>query len=174
MPGAACKLCTSGGEIGTSLPRPPRLLCPPFRPAARASSGVHSCAVPFSWAARPPLLAISRCFSRLIEANPRRSLRVPSTVPSWSFNNMVFGREVPSSNETTSRIEKPNFKVCASGRGSRVVRLSTGVVRSITLWSPHPVMRNPTLRPIGRVNRIGLRKTPHALRLDRHDRREGR
>src|SRR5687768_9641539 len=59
-------------------PRPPRLICPPLRPATRASSGVHSCAVPFSCAARPPLLAISRCFSGDIEANPRRSFR-PST-----------------------------------------------------------------------------------------------
>lgn len=64
----------------TRRPRPPRLICPPLRPAARASSAVHSCAVPFSCAARPPLLAISRCFSGDIEANPRRSLRTPSTV----------------------------------------------------------------------------------------------
>ncbi len=56
-------------------PRPPRLICPPFRPANRASSDVHSCAVPFRCAARPPLLAISRCFSGDIDANPRRSLR---------------------------------------------------------------------------------------------------
>lgn len=44
---------------------------PPFRPATRASSRDHSCAVPFAWAARPPLLAISfwRCGS--IDANPR-------------------------------------------------------------------------------------------------------
>jgi hypothetical protein len=39
--------------------------------------------VPFSCAARPPLLAISRCFSGDIDANPRRSLRpVSITVPS--------------------------------------------------------------------------------------------
>ncbi len=31
---------------------------PPLRPATRASSLVHSWAVPCSWAARPPLLAI--------------------------------------------------------------------------------------------------------------------
>ena len=67
-------------SAGTSRPRPPRLIWPPFRPAARASSAVHSCAVPFSCAARPPLLAISRCFSGDIDANPRRSLRTPSTV----------------------------------------------------------------------------------------------
>src|SRR5262245_9541511 len=60
-------------------PRPPRLTWPPLRPALRASSAVHSWAVPFSCAARPPLLAISRCFSGDIEANPRRSLRTPST-----------------------------------------------------------------------------------------------
>jgi hypothetical protein len=34
--------------------------CPPLRPASRASSDVNSWAVPFSWAARPPSLAISR------------------------------------------------------------------------------------------------------------------
>src|SRR5687767_8002381 len=66
-------------SVGTRRPRPPRLIWPPLRPAARASSAVHSCAVPFSCAARPPLLAISRCFSGDMEANPRRSLRTPST-----------------------------------------------------------------------------------------------
>lgn len=44
---------------------------PPFRPAWRASSEVNSCALPCSWAARPPLRAISRCFSRSIDAKPR-------------------------------------------------------------------------------------------------------
>src|SRR3954454_2645407 len=58
-------------------PRPPRLIWPPLRPALRASSDVHSCAVPFWCAARPPLLAISRCFSGDMEAKPRRSLRSP-------------------------------------------------------------------------------------------------
>src|SRR3990170_7777292 len=47
---------------------------PPLRPASRASSLVHSCAVPFWWAALPPLLAISRCLARSIDANPRSSL----------------------------------------------------------------------------------------------------
>jgi hypothetical protein len=69
---------TTGSTGGTiKRPRPPRLTCPPFRPAERASSAVHSWAVPFSCAARPPLLAISRCFSGDIDANPRRSLRSP-------------------------------------------------------------------------------------------------
>ena len=35
---------------------------------------------PFWWAARPPLLAISRCFSGDIDAKPRRSLRSPFTI----------------------------------------------------------------------------------------------
>lgn len=45
--------------------------CPPFLPAAAASSAVNWWAFPFSWAAVPPLLAISRCFVESIEANPR-------------------------------------------------------------------------------------------------------
>ena len=62
--GATPTVASSAGPMGgIRRPRPPRLICPPLRPAARASSGVHSCAVPFSCAARPPLLAISRCFS---------------------------------------------------------------------------------------------------------------
>src|SRR5579885_3216337 len=48
-----------------------RLIEPPLRPAAWASSLVHLCAVPRAWAALPPLLAISRFFSGLIDANPR-------------------------------------------------------------------------------------------------------
>ena len=73
-------LFTSDAEGVIRRPRPPRLIWPPLRPAARASSAVHSCAVPYSCAARPPLLAISRCFSGDIDANPRRSFRIPSTV----------------------------------------------------------------------------------------------
>ncbi len=67
------------GAVSIRRPRPPRLIWPPFRPAERASSEVHSCAVPFWCAARPPLLAISRCFSGDIEAKPRRSFRSPAT-----------------------------------------------------------------------------------------------
>ena len=44
---------------------------PPLRPAWRASSDDHSCAVPFSWAALPPRLAISFCRSGSIDAKPR-------------------------------------------------------------------------------------------------------
>src|SRR3989442_656452 len=73
--GAVAPLFISEATVGISRPRPPRLIWPPLRPAWPASSGVHSWAVPFSCAARPPLLAISRCFSADIDANPRRSLR---------------------------------------------------------------------------------------------------
>src|SRR6266700_7754609 len=48
-----------------------RLIEPPLRPATCASSLVHLCAVPSAWAAFPPLLAISRFFSGLIDAKPR-------------------------------------------------------------------------------------------------------
>ncbi len=48
-----------------------RLMEPPLRPAAWASSLVHLCAVPIACAAFPPLLAISRFFSALIDAKPR-------------------------------------------------------------------------------------------------------
>jgi len=78
-PAGAAVVSVDGGT--TSRPRPPRLTWPPFRPAFRASSAVHSWAVPFSCAALPPLLAISRCFSGDIDANPRRSLRSVFTAP---------------------------------------------------------------------------------------------
>lgn len=51
--------------------RPRPLAKPPLRPAAAASSGVNSWAVPFSCAALPPLLAISRCLTGSMDANPR-------------------------------------------------------------------------------------------------------
>src|SRR3954469_14429316 len=44
---------------------------PPLRPASTASSRSNSWALPLSWAARPPLLAISRCSSGSIAAKPR-------------------------------------------------------------------------------------------------------
>jgi len=43
----------------------------PFLPAWRASSTVHSCAVPFACTALPPLVASSCCRSLDIEAKPR-------------------------------------------------------------------------------------------------------
>jgi hypothetical protein len=55
--------------------RPPRDASPPFLPAILASSLVNSCAVPFWWAARPPLAAIARCAWGSIAANPRGVLR---------------------------------------------------------------------------------------------------
>src|SRR5215467_2682014 len=53
---------------------------PPFRPASRASLESNSCAVPLACAAFPPLLAISFCLSRSIDANPRL-LRVRTLPP---------------------------------------------------------------------------------------------
>src|SRR5438552_1198161 len=50
---------------------------PPLRPAFRASSESNSCAVPFACAAFPPLLAISRCLPRSIDAKPRLLRRPP-------------------------------------------------------------------------------------------------
>jgi hypothetical protein len=55
--------------------RPPRDASPPFLPAILASSLVNSCAVPFWWAARPPLAAIARWAWGSIAANPRGVLR---------------------------------------------------------------------------------------------------
>jgi len=55
--------------------RPPRDASPPFLPAILASSLVNSCAVPFWWAARPPLAAIARCAWGSIAANPRGVFR---------------------------------------------------------------------------------------------------
>ena len=46
LPSASEAGAASSGAI--SRPRPPRLTWPPFRPAHRPSSAVHSCAVPFS------------------------------------------------------------------------------------------------------------------------------
>src|SRR5262245_21122122 len=57
---------------------------PPLRPASRASLESNSCAVPFASAAFPPLLAISFCFSRSMDANPRL-LRVRAAVPPPGF-----------------------------------------------------------------------------------------
>src|SRR4051812_13433242 len=54
---------------------------PPLRPASRASSLVHSWAVPFWCAAFPPLLAISRCLAGSIDANPRSSFATVFLLP---------------------------------------------------------------------------------------------
>src|SRR5688572_10850401 len=70
------------------------LAMPPLRPASRASSLVHSWAVPFWCAALPPLLAISRCLARSIDAKPRSSLATvdPPPVPSPGFPALACGQ----------------------------------------------------------------------------------
>ena len=69
------------------------LAMPPLRPASRASSLVHSCAVPFWCAAFPPLLAISRCLARSIDANPRSSLATfASSRPGVTLVHKLRGR----------------------------------------------------------------------------------
>src|SRR5439155_14687184 len=70
-----------------------RLIEPPLRPAACASSLVHLCAVPWAWAAFPPLLAISRFFSVLIDAKPRPLPLLDGIVnpPFISFNTFFTG-----------------------------------------------------------------------------------
>jgi hypothetical protein len=50
---------------------------PPFLPASRASPEVNWCAVPFSCAAFPPILAISRCFSGVMAAKPLFAVLLP-------------------------------------------------------------------------------------------------
>ena len=74
-----------------------RLIEPPLRPAAWASSLVHLCAVPCAWAAFPPLLAISRFFSELIDAKPRPlplldGIVNPPLIKCLTFFNGIFPR----------------------------------------------------------------------------------
>src|SRR4051812_3063734 len=89
--------------------RPPRDASPPFLPAIRASSLVNSCAVPFWWAARPPLAAIARCAWGSIAANPRGvlrltpprastppSLRLPPIEPFPPFSELLFPKPTPA------------------------------------------------------------------------------
>src|SRR5688500_15895949 len=100
---------------GIRRPRPPRLIWPPLRPAFLASSAVHSWAVPFSCAARPPLLAISRCFSADIDANPRRSLRTPSTGSS-SVGRVPWGDAHEDSNATSDVPHQPESVFICNNR----------------------------------------------------------
>jgi hypothetical protein len=134
--GAALPLFTSVDAVCvTRRPRPPRLIWPPFRPALRASSGVHSCAVPFSWAARPPLLAISRCFSGDIDANPRRSFRTPST----AFL-LAFGRQRHC---TKARCPRQHMD-----RRAQVPKVAPEPARAAGRWAVCPAC-HPVLDPAG-------------------------
>jgi len=69
--------------------RPPRDASPPFLPAILASSLVNSCAVPFWWAARPPLAAIARCAWGSIAANPRGVFRPAPLLISTPLSPLV-------------------------------------------------------------------------------------
>lgn len=94
---------------------------PPFRPAFRASSDDHSCAVPFSWAARPPLLAISRCRMGSIDANPRRLFPVirPPASGLPKMRRQAGTRRRASVTEPAHRGELACHPVQTSGRSFR-------------------------------------------------------
>ncbi len=66
------------------------LRLPPLRPASRASSEVNSCAVPAAWAALPPRLAISRCFSLSMLANPRFLVLLVAISLVYLANNTTY------------------------------------------------------------------------------------
>src|SRR2546423_14526324 len=93
---------------------------PPFRPAARASSGVNSWALPFSWAALPPLRAISFCRWLSIDANPRFLVVRVSMVSTDSLR----GAATVAASVTTA------------GRTTPIRRCNDAIVRSITLLVP--------------------------------------
>ena len=121
-------------------PRPPRLTWPPLRPACRASSGVHSWAVPFSWAARPPLLAISRCRSGLIDAKPRRSLRSLVTCASLA---LLVPRPVRLSSLWTPNHQAPAQKGF-KGRATRARFCTAGSRQNWRILAiPADVLRDP-------------------------------
>lgn len=96
-----------------------RLNIPPLRPASRASSFVHSWAVPFACAALPPLLAISRCFLGSIDANPR--CRV-DTAPSSRPDQPLFASDRESSRKgrftSTPCLRQPLPPLTTVWRGS--------------------------------------------------------
>lgn len=105
------------------------LAIPPFRPASRASSDVHSWAEPFKCAALPPFRAISRCLLRSIEANPRSSL---PTMPSCEKHCSVAGWPVTRSEVVDqflstplvsdwSQVGSPVQPTCPSRRGASAV-----------------------------------------------------
>src|SRR5450830_1324949 len=68
---ADCRLSPPLRPISAMWLRSRLTASPPFWPARRASSESNSWAVPFWWAAWPPLLAISRCWFWSMAAKPR-------------------------------------------------------------------------------------------------------
>src|ERR1044071_1955713 len=94
---------------------------PPLRPATRASSDVNSWAVPLAWAARPPLLAISRCFDGSIDAKPR--LLVEAIVSPFRYCGCVKRLERASRNVPDERGRKERFSADFSlAGGERGIR----------------------------------------------------
>src|SRR5689334_6539337 len=86
---------------------------PPLRPASRASPESNSCAVPLAWAALPPLLAISRCLPRSIDAKPRL-LRVrpdPAADPPVVVRSSLPGLfGIPAPPEEVAYAAGPSFR----------------------------------------------------------------
>src|SRR5262245_11861447 len=111
---------------------------PPFRPASRASSLVHSCAVPFWCAALPPLLAISRCLLRSIDANPRSSF---ATLPSTRLKNEpVSELTLRARKNTRAATDVPRTR----GKSRRVNELGKVFPYAQLVWRPSD---GKTLRP---------------------------
>ena len=118
--------------VSTSRDSPPSrcsrrrrwLARPPLRPASRASSLVHSCAVPFWWAAFPPLLAISFCLTRSMDAKPRSSLA--------TSNPLVLVRQYPSSQRVQPRChDVTNLKLAKSNGSSCAAELRSELSRRV-------------------------------------------
>ena len=142
----------SVAPIGTKRPRPPRLLCPPFRPAARASSGVHSCAMPFSWAARPPYLR-----SRVASRDSLKQIRdvLCALRPQYPLPDLD-PRPAPPMSEQGPDVHTHEFKACASAGVSSSSAAngdeSGDIGATRILCRPKQVTWNPTNEVSGCVN----------------------
>lgn len=124
---------------------------PPLRPAWRASSDDHSCAVPFSWAALPPRLAISFCRAGSIDAKPRLLFPVITPPAVRKFEkvhaaamDVLSKLHAPAVTSPVTAVEKSHW--AASVLHTQFPELTTANMGPLRLYSAHvahcPVPRN--------------------------------
>ena len=125
---------------------------PPLRPACRASSGENSCAVPCACAARPPLLAISRCLEASIAANPR--LLRPSLLLGICGTPFHCGCSGPTGRTPTGRSEEtsePERATTAIGALSTRAMLRPPQYKAVSwLGQHHPLDSLGVIRVVRR------------------------
>ena len=141
---------------------------PPLRPATRASSDVHSWAVPFACAARPPLLAISFWRFASIDANPLLLFPDPDIRASIKLGSCHLAPQIPNGRYLRGPCTTQSTRTNTPGRrnswaAALIVKRDFGPMSDPTVrFTPDPNAcaarrPNPRAPPRSSANHVAIR-----------------